>query len=113
MDALKKAKSRRKLRIRAKISGSELVPRVTIFKSNKHIYVQAINDKKSETLCSASTLKEKGNPGIELAKKLGADFSQKLKSVKLETVVFDRNGYKYHGIVKSFVDSLRENGINV
>lgn len=94
---------RRKKRIRAKIFGTATVPRVTIFRSNKFLYLQAIDDEKGQTLAAASTLKDK--------EKMVQKFSADLKNKKIKKIVFDRAGYKYHGRVKQIAEDLRKNGL--
>ncbi|CZE46093.1 50S ribosomal protein L18 [Campylobacter geochelonis] len=104
---------KRKRRIRAKISGCATCPRVSIFKSNRTVYAQVINDVNSTTLCASDgkVLSLKANK--EGAKALAKDLAAKLKDKGIEQVVFDRNGYVYHGVVASFADALRENGIKL
>lgn len=104
---------KRKKRVRAKISGSEICPRVSIFKSNRTLYVQAIIDTTATTICSSNgkTLGIKANK--EGAVILAKDISSKLSSKGIKEVVFDRNGYLYHGVVAAFGDALRENGIKL
>lgn len=106
-------RTKRKLRVRADISGTVERPRVSIFKSNRHLYVQAIDDVTNTTLANAdgSKLGFKSNKigAAELAKV----FAETLKEKSLTTVVFDRNGYLYHGVVAAFADALRENGIQL
>jgi len=106
---------KRKRRVRGRISGSEAKPRVTIYKSNRYIIVQAIDDTNSNTLAYLNTahLEEKFPSNIEGAKKAAALFAEKLKEKNIDTVSFDRNGYKYHGVVAAFADTLRENGIKL
>lgn len=98
---------RKKVRIRKKVSGTASRPRMTVYKSLKSIYVQLIDDEKSTTLCSASVKNSNITSGIELGKLI----SEKAKSKQLSEVVFDRNGYNYHGVVKAIADSARENGL--
>ncbi|NPA11972.1 MAG: 50S ribosomal protein L18 [Epsilonproteobacteria bacterium] len=104
---------KRKRRVRGRISGCEQMPRVTIYKSNRYIIVQAIDDTKGHTLAYLNTghLKDRLSSNQEGAKKAGELFAQKLKDANIEKIAFDRNGYKFHGVVKAFADSLRENGI--
>ncbi len=104
---------KRKRRIRGRISGTATQPRVTIYKSNRYLIVQAIDDTKGHTLVFLHTghLEDKIPSNIEGAKKAGNIFAQKLKEANIEQISFDRNGYKYHGVVKAFADTLRENGI--
>lgn len=104
-------------RIRKKIFGSPERPRVSVFKSNRYFYAQLINDVTGHVICAASTRdkdflaqNEKIKP-LEQAKRLGTIFAQKCKEKNVEAVVFDRRGYKYHGLVKAFADAMREAGI--
>jgi large subunit ribosomal protein L18 len=98
---------RRKNRVRAKISGSESRPRLSVFRSNTHIYAQVIDDVTGKTLCSASDLKIKEGTKTELATIVGNDVASKMKTLKIETIVFDRNGFKYHGRVKALAEAVR------
>ncbi len=104
---------KRKKRVRADINGTAERPRVSIFKSNRYIYVQAIDDVKSTTLASANGSKLGFKASKEGAKELAKVFAQTLKDKNLDKVVFDRNGYLYHGVVAAFADGLRENGITL
>lgn len=99
---LKKDRLKRKIRIRSKIFGTKLRPRISVFRSNKFIYAQAINDEKGLTLAASS--------GKE-AKLVGATLGEKLTKAKIKTVVFDRSGYQYHGRVQALADGLREKGV--
>jgi len=105
-----------KKRIRNIISGTADIPRVAVYRSNKQIYVQVIDDLKRITLLSASS-KEKEITGItgikktEQAKLVGKLLASKCKEKGIEKVVFDRGGYKYHGRVKSLADAAREGGL--
>lgn len=109
-------RNKRKLSIRKKIQGTALKPRVTIYKSNKYCYIQVINDKKGETLAAASNL-EKDNRQIksnaENMNKLGAIIAERMQKKNINHAVFDRNGYKYHGVVKAIADGIRKAGINI
>lgn len=109
----KKILSKRRYRIRKKIFGTEERPRLTVHFSNKHIYAQCINDVTGKTLCALSTLSKDfklqfTSPNVATAAVLGKDFGAKVKAVGLERVVFDRNGRRFHGAVKSFADAVRE-----
>ena len=106
-----KLRAQRKARVRGKISGIDTMPRLTIFKSNKHFYAQAINDTTGVTLASADGRKLGLKVNQEDVKKVAAEMAKNLASKNIETVVFDRNGYLYHGVVASFADALREAGI--
>lgn len=106
-------RQKRKLRIRAKISGCAARPRVSVFKSNRYMYVQAIDDVKGVTLaaCDGAVLKLK--PTKEGAKALAEKFAAVLKDKGIEKVVYDTNGYRYHGVVAAFADELRNQSIAV
>ncbi|MCX8069775.1 MAG: 50S ribosomal protein L18 [Thermodesulfovibrionales bacterium] len=111
------AQQRRHERIRKKINGTEVRPRVSVCKSLKHIHVQIINDEKGHTLVSASTLsKEFSNittnkSNIKTAIEIGKIIAEKAQQKGIKKVVFDRGGYKYHGCIKALADSMRENGL--
>ncbi|WP_279129147.1 50S ribosomal protein L18 [Helicobacter winghamensis] len=104
---------KRKLRIRAKVFGCVTTPRLSIFRSNRYFYAQAIDDTKGVTLASVDGKKMGLKNNKEDVKKIAAAFADSLKKVNISKVLFDRNGYLYHGVVASFADSLRENGINL
>ena len=114
-DLAKKVSSRirRKRRVRGNISGTVAVPRVTVFKSNKFISAQAIDDVTGATLASVSSKTLGLSVNKESATKAAVQFAETLKSKEITTVVFDRNGYLYHGVVAAFADALRDNGIKV
>lgn len=104
---------KKKLRIRKKISGSAERPRLCIFKSTKHIYASLIDDSTGNTLFSLSSLNIKDElTGVEMAKKVGVEIAKKAIAGKITAVVFDRNGFLYHGRVKSLADGAREGGLN-
>jgi len=102
---------KRKRRIRAKISGTAAMPRISVFRSNRYLSVQAIDDTTATTLAAANskTLALKANR--EDAAKLGEAFAATLKAAGLNEVVFDRNGYQYHGVIAAFGEALRANEI--
>ena len=103
-----------KRRIRKKVSGSSSTPRLTVFRSNKQIYAQLIDDLTGTTLSSASSFKNKSVEKVnktEQAGIIGKEIAEKAKKVGIENVVFDRNGYLYHGRVKSLANSAREAGL--
>jgi len=106
-----KIKSRKK-RIRLKIRGTKERPRLSVFRSNLYIYAQLINDEKGETLLSISDkdMKEK-QTRIDKAKKTGIALAKKALDKKISSVVFDKGGYSFHGIVKAFADGAREGGL--
>ena len=110
-----KRRSRIKMRIRKNLTGTGDIPRLTVFRSNKQIYAQIINDLTGETILSASS-KEKSVADqkvnkIDQAKLVGQVIADKAKEKGIQTVKFDRNGYLYHGRVKSLADAARENGL--
>lgn len=99
-------------RVRAKIAGSASKPRLAVFRSNKHLYVQLIDDDKNRVLAAVSDLKVKSKKkGVELVKEIAHMMAAKAKECKVEKVVFDRGGYKYHGQIKVLADELRAQGI--
>ena len=101
-----------KFRIRKKIVGTAERPRLSVFRSNKQIYAQVINDKAGVTLAAASSLGFEKMNKTEQAKKVGLLLAVKAKAAGVESVVFDRNGYLYHGRVQSLADGAREGGLN-
>lgn len=94
---------KRKRRIRAKIFGTATTPRVVVFRSNKFLYLQAIDDKAGRTLAAASELKDK--------EKFIDNFVKSLQEKKIKKIVFDRAGYQYHGKIKAAAEGLRKNGL--
>jgi large subunit ribosomal protein L18 len=106
-----KLRIKRKRRVRGKIRGTAERPRVSVFKSNRHFYAQAIDDTKGHTLAYADGAKMGLRANKEDVKKVAAAFADQLKAKGIEVIVFDRNGFLYHGVVASFADALRENGI--
>lgn len=105
-------RKRRHIRIRAKISGTAARPRLVVFKSLGNNYAQLVNDDEGVVIAEASDLKSKDKgTKLEKAKKVGTEIAKKAKEKKIEEVVFDRNGYKYHGRVKAIADSAREEGL--
>lgn len=107
---------RKKAQIRKRIWGTSERPRVSVFRSAKHIYVQAIDDDNGQTLAASSTLDAKADLKTQggnaaAATTVGKTFGELLKSKGIEGIVFDRNGYIYHGRVKSLADGMREAGI--
>ena len=104
----------RQKRVRAKVTGTEARPRLSVFRSLNNIYAQLIDDTKGVTIASASTLdkevKTKAS-NIEAAKEVGTLIAKRAAEKKIETVVFDRNGYLYHGKVKALAEAAREAGL--
>ena len=101
-----------KYRIRKSVFGTAERPRLSVFRSNKQIYAQVINDNEGKTLAAASSLGLETMPKIQQAEKVGELIAQKAKAAGIEQVVFDRNGYLYHGRVKSLADAARKGGLN-
>ena len=100
-----------KYRVRNKISGTTERPRMSVFRSNKQIYVQIINDETAITLVAASSLGMEAMPKKEQAAKVGELVAQKALEAGITTVVFDRNGYLYHGRVKEVAEGARKGGL--
>ena len=113
-----KARARRKVSIRKRLSGTAARPRLSVFRSAKHIYAQVVDDESGVTLASASTLSpelkdregHRGNAGA--AEAVGTLIAEKAQAANITTVVFDRNGYLYHGRVKALADAARAGGLN-
>jgi len=103
------------MRIRKDISGTAETPRLSVFRSNKQIYAQLIDDQSGKTLLAASSkvksIFEAKSNKIEKSKKVGLLVAERAKEAGITTVVFDRNGYKYHGRVKSLAEGAREGGL--
>ncbi|MEX0648582.1 MAG: 50S ribosomal protein L18 [Balneolaceae bacterium] len=117
----RKTERRNKIRrrIRSTIRGTAERPRLSIFKSSKNIYLQLINDRENTTLFGVSTKTEslqkelKGKAGVESAAVLGEEIAKAAKDQGIKKVVFDRSGYKYHGIVKAAADGARKGGLDL
>ena len=113
----KERRQRIHYRIRKVVNGTAERPRMVVFRSNKQIYVQVIDDVKHVTLCAASSSDKalvdscKGKPGIEAAKIVGNEIAKRAIEKGITTVSFDRGGYLYHGRVKSLADGAREGGL--
>ena len=116
MSTKKKSLARLKIkrRVRGKVAGTAERPRLSVFRSNKQIYAQIIDDLNGVTLASASSLSNasaKGQPKIEQAASVGKMIAETAKKAGIESVVFDRNGYLYHGRVKQLAEAAREGGL--
>ena len=101
-----------KYRIRKSVFGTAERPRMSVFRSNKQIYVQVINDTEGKTLAAASSMGLETMPKIQQAEKVGEMIAKKAQEAGIKSVVFDRNGYLYHGRVKSLADAARKGGLN-
>ena len=114
---IEKVRVKRKRRVRAKVSGTMARPRLSVFRSARHIYVQAVADDIGKTLTEASTLSSdlkdavSGLKKIEKAKLVGTLLSKRLKELGIEEAVFDRGRFLYHGRVKALADAAREGGL--
>jgi large subunit ribosomal protein L18 len=112
-----RGRTRRHKRITKKMKGQKKKPRLVVFRSNKHIYAQLVNDDSQKVVTGCSTLtkelKEKKikSAGIEAAKELGKLLAQKASKLGVKEVCFDRAGYRYHGRVKALADGVREGGV--
>lgn len=113
--AISKVERRAKIkrRVRKNITGTPEMPRLSIFRSNKEFYAQVIEDVNGKTLVGATSLKIKkdGLTKTDVAKAVGAEIARKALAANIESVVFDRNGFLYHGRIKAFADSAREAGL--
>ena len=117
--ALNRIERRRRVhyRIRKHVNGTAEKPRMVVFRSNKQIYVQVIDDQQGKTLCAASSLDKalaadcKGKNGIEAAAVVGKAIAERAKEKGISAICFDRGGYLYHGRVKSLADAAREGGL--
>ena len=109
------SRRKRHARVRAKLSGTEARPRLNVFRSNKHIYAQLIDDVKGVTLASASTLDKEitldSTCNLDAAVKVGEMVAKRAVEKGVKEVVFDRGGYLYHGRIKALADSARGNGL--
>ncbi len=107
--AKKHIQSKRVARIRAKVVGTSMRPRIAVHRSNRILTIQIIDDAKHETLMTARTDKDT----IVGAKALGIIIAQKAKAMHISAMVFDRGGHKYHGVIKALADTVREGGVTI
>ena len=108
------ARQRRHRRVRKKIRGTAARPRLAVYRSNKHVYAQVIDDVSGRTLASASTIESsfEGATGtVDAAKKVGKLVGERAKGEGIETVVLDRGGFRYHGRIAGVADGARESGL--
>ena len=112
------ARLKRQVRVRKKVRGTSARPRLNVFKSAKHIYAQLIDDTAGATLLAVSTVSEDVSAGlaytgnVEAARKVGAAIAKKALEKEITSVVFDRNGFLYHGRIKALAEAARENGLS-
>jgi large subunit ribosomal protein L18 len=109
----KRLRVQRKRRIRAKISGNETTPRISVFRSNRYLSAQAIDDVSGTTLASIHSKPLSLRANKEDAAKLGEQFAAILKEKGISAAIFDRNGYQYHGVIAAFGDAIRANEIKM
>ncbi len=105
-------RDRRRTKIRARIHGTEATPRLSVFRSNKYIYAQIINDDAGKTLASATSLKAKGKTMVEKSRETGIELAKKAKALGVAKVVFDRGGFIFTGKIKALADGAREGGLS-
>jgi len=103
-------RAHRHKRLRSKIAGTAVCPRLAVYRSNKFVYAQLIDDEAGKTIASADSRKEKGTRS-ESATAVGAEIAKQAKAAKIESVVFDRGGFKYAGIIATLADAAREGGL--
>ena len=116
MNRLKTLAKRRKVRafrVRNRVRGTDVRPRVSVYRTNLHIYAQLIDDESGRTLCAANSLSMKLPHGgnVDAAAKVGEELGRKAKDVNVERVGFDRGSYRYHGRVKALAEALRSAGL--
>jgi large subunit ribosomal protein L18 len=111
MEIKAKRYKQRKARVRSRVEGTMERPRFTVYKSKIYIYGQLIDDTKGKTLASASDLKVKTGKKVERAGVVGEELAKKALAKKIKKVIFDRNGYKYHGRVKALAEGARKGGL--
>ena len=113
MPNIKDRRQRIKLGIRHKIEGTPARPRLSVFKSNKVIYAQLVDDSKGHTLLAASSkdVKDKGGVNLEISKNVGKKVAEQALANGIKEIVFDRNGYLYHGNIKALAEGAREGGL--
>ena len=104
-------RKRRRSRIRSRVIGTAAKPRLAVFRSNKFLYAQLINDETGATLAAADTRSSKGKSAAERATEAGKAIAEAAKKLKIESVVFDRGGFKYQGSVAALADGAREAGL--
>ena len=113
----KERRIRVKKRVRKKIYGTSETPRLTVYKSNRYLYVQAIDDSSGKTIASATTLEKafeefgRNRKSLKAAEKLGEVIAERIKEIGIKKIVFDRNGYPFHGRVKTIADAARKAGL--
>jgi large subunit ribosomal protein L18 len=112
-DAKRQARIRRHRRVRKHVSGTAERPRLAIYRSNRHIYAQLVDDGAAHTLAAASDMAATGASKTERAKQVGQAIAERAKAAGIQQVVFDRGGRLYHGRVKALADGAREGGLSI
>ena len=120
MNIKRKSWIKKKCRTKKALGVLGKYPRLIVFKSNKHFYSQVLDDNNSTTVCSSSSnnksllkAKQKGLSKTDISKEVGYDIAKKISDKKMSQVLFDRNGYKFHGRIKAFVEAVKEKGIKI
>jgi len=110
---LQKRRTNRSMRVRNRVRGDSARPRLTVFRSHKHIYAQLVDDENGRTLCASSSRAVCGAYGgtVDHAKQVGADLAQKAGALQIKQVRFDRGPYRFHGRVRALADAAREKGL--
>lgn len=108
----KEIRERRHRRIRVKVSGTDVRPRLSVYRSNTCLYIQLVNDEKGATIAAVRTTAMKGKTALARAKEAGSAIAEKAKALKINQVVFDRSGYVYAGKVKAIAEGAREGGLS-
>ncbi len=104
-------RAHRHKRLRSKIAGTAECPRLAVYRSNKFVYAQLIDDEAGKTIAAADSRKEKSGTSVEKAVVVGTEIAKQAKAAKVETVVFDRGGFQYAGIIASLADAARAGGL--
>jgi large subunit ribosomal protein L18 len=112
-DVKREARVRRHRRVRKRVSGTAERPRLAVFRSNRHIYAQLIDDGHARTLAAASDLGVAGDGKTSRATQVGKAIAERARAIGVERVVFDRGGWLYHGRVKALADGAREGGLHI
>jgi large subunit ribosomal protein L18 len=113
MNSRNNARVRRHLRIRSRVAGTPERPRLSVFRSLQHIYAQVIDDSQSRTIISASDyeIETKDKKPVDIAQEVGKLIAQKAKDKKIKSIVFDRGGYQYQGLIRALAEGAREGGL--
>jgi len=104
-------RTKRHARIRARVSGTATKPRLAVYRSNRYVYAQLIDDESATTLAAADSRKATAEGTVAQATEVGTTIAKKAQAIKIEKVVFDRGGFQYHGIVKALAEGAREGGL--